>query len=167
MVKGDLPFAHELLARGADVNARNERGEAALLYVTHYNRGAIIRDLVAAGSEVNLPKEDGLTPLMLAAMQGKGTTGENSGLNSPAVRFIPEEQDFLGAARAAPSLGSTLRRAAWQLGPQVQDVWVAALIDAVSLDRSRQPLQLVEQVGIVRPHRARLPDPAAVLDRWG
>ena len=63
----------------ASVNARDDQGKTALMYVKSelYDDASadIIRSLVAAGADVNAADEDGATPLMLLASQDFSETG--------------------------------------------------------------------------------------------
>jgi ankyrin repeat protein len=67
--------AKQLLAQGADVNARDDEGETALMSVCKppYVGGgdlAMAKLLLAHGAEVNARGPGGVTPLMLAASSG-------------------------------------------------------------------------------------------------
>ena len=55
-----------LLARGAEVNARNGTGLAALHGAAFEGNPATIRQLLESGAEVNVADERGFMPLMMA-----------------------------------------------------------------------------------------------------
>ena len=60
-----------LIDSGADVNAKDERGNTALIYATEARPAinlAVTEMLVKAGADVNTTGEDGMTALMYAAM---------------------------------------------------------------------------------------------------
>ncbi len=60
-----------LIDAGADVNARDERGNTALIYAAEARPAinlAVTEMLVKAGADVNIKGEDGMTALMYAAM---------------------------------------------------------------------------------------------------
>lgn len=82
---GHAPTVELLLAAGAQVNRRTAKGSTALLMAATTTVGlsplhlrvarpdfpAVVRALVHAGADVNLPGQDGLTPLMAAMRWGK------------------------------------------------------------------------------------------------
>ena len=79
--KGDLESVHALLARGADVNARDREGMTPLAFdidvvPDHAKATAIARTLIAAGADVNLKDETETTPLKLAVYQFEDRKGE-------------------------------------------------------------------------------------------
>jgi ankyrin repeat protein len=104
-----------LLARGADPNLRDTRGDTPLLLAADHSF-PIVRALVEGGARVDLANEDGRTPLMSAAQY-----------SLEAVRFLLErgadashrDHDGLSAltiARAAakPDIEAALREAGAQ-----------------------------------------------------
>lgn len=61
-----------LLLRGADPNARDERGQSALLIALKEESEKALKSLMAhPGLDVNLANPAGETPLMLAALRGR------------------------------------------------------------------------------------------------
>ena len=62
----DLSVAELLLAHGADVNARNQTGEAPLHYASKTDNTAIMELLIAHKAEVDAKARDGATPLLAA-----------------------------------------------------------------------------------------------------
>lgn len=56
-----------LLARGADVNARNGAGQTVLMMLSDDATADLVWDLINAGADVNAKDEDGDTPLIEAA----------------------------------------------------------------------------------------------------
>lgn len=68
--KGNTAKIEKLLARGADVNARNKSGWTALMHAAVNGHTAIIKALLAAGADVNAKNKNGGTALMQAARYG-------------------------------------------------------------------------------------------------
>ena len=101
--KGDLENIRALLARGADVNARDKEGMTPLAFnldatPDQATATAITRMLIAAGADVNLKDETETTPLQLAVYQYEDRKGE-------LVRVLLEA----GAdANAADDYGTTV-----------------------------------------------------------
>lgn len=72
---GDVAALRQLLANGADVNARDERGWPALAYAVYnieLKRGNVkaVQALIAAGADIEAAIAYGVRPLMLAAGYG-------------------------------------------------------------------------------------------------
>lgn len=73
---GDLEHARQLLAAGADVNAKDEGGWTALMkacYNAEQKRGyaEVVQALIDAGADIEAPIGYGVRPLMLAAGYGE------------------------------------------------------------------------------------------------
>ena len=70
---GDITKLRDLLARGANVNIRDERGKTALAYTTDLSENAealeIAAALIAAGADVNLKDSIGMTVLIEAVYE--------------------------------------------------------------------------------------------------
>jgi ankyrin repeat protein len=62
---GDLHIVQALLARRAEVNAKDNVGMTALIYASRYGRFDIVQALLANGAEVNA-SADGMTALVAA-----------------------------------------------------------------------------------------------------
>lgn len=60
----------DLLARGADINARDAHGITALVRAVYKGRLQMVRDLIDHGADLNATRDDGVTPLGLAAFFG-------------------------------------------------------------------------------------------------
>ena len=78
---GDLESIRALLAKGADVNARDRDGMTPLAFdievvPDHARATEIARTLIAAGADVNLKNETETTPLKLAVYQFEDRKGE-------------------------------------------------------------------------------------------
>jgi ankyrin repeat protein len=68
VINNNQKCVDQLLAGGADPNAQTTpQGTTPLLQATEFGRIGIVRSLLAAGADVNLPDAQGSTPLMLAA----------------------------------------------------------------------------------------------------
>jgi ankyrin repeat protein len=72
VVLGDIAKVDNLLARGADVNAREEvsPGRTALIIAAGEDDGEIAAALLKQGADVNAMSGDGSSALMYAAMEG-------------------------------------------------------------------------------------------------
>ena len=57
-----------LMDRGADVNGRDEKGDAALHVAIRDNRLLLVKRLIDQGADVTLPDGEGRTPIELAAI---------------------------------------------------------------------------------------------------
>jgi len=70
--RGDAAAANILIAKGADVNARDHRGYTALMFAAQYDGDAValVRLLLAHGADVTPVAED-QTALSLAAKRGE------------------------------------------------------------------------------------------------
>lgn len=67
---GDTVNMRELLAAGADVNAKDGEGRTALMFAVTNMHTDIARELLEHGADVNATANDGGTALMLAASSG-------------------------------------------------------------------------------------------------
>ena len=88
--RGDLGAVQKLLADGADVNERDERGRTAVTAAAVDDRVDIARVLIDAGADVDLQDGDRNNPLLV--------TGETGSV--PMLREV---------LRAKPNLGATNR----------------------------------------------------------
>jgi ankyrin repeat protein len=67
---GDMANAKKALAIGADVNAKNSRGQTPLHFAAFYNDTELAEMLIDNGADVNAKNSRGQTPLHLAAYCG-------------------------------------------------------------------------------------------------
>jgi ankyrin repeat protein len=63
---GDANAVQVLLARGADVNAKTNNGQTALMLASGYRHLDVVQALLAAGADVNAKDSRGRTALSLA-----------------------------------------------------------------------------------------------------
>lgn len=71
MNAGDLDLAQLLLANGADVSARDKDGATALMTIMRYGSGGVIQALLAKGADLNARNNSGQNALMYAAWLGE------------------------------------------------------------------------------------------------
>ncbi len=84
----DSEQLEHILARGADINARNGDGVTALVRAAYNGRLQMVRALIDHGADLNATREDGFTPLGLAAFFG----------HTDVVRVLVERGADLGKA---------------------------------------------------------------------
>ena len=68
--RGELPVVRGLLADGARIEARDQRGRTALLAATHRNRVEVARFLIQEGADVNAKDFIQDTPFLYAGAEG-------------------------------------------------------------------------------------------------
>jgi uncharacterized protein len=68
---GEIVVVRRLLATGARINARDNRGRTALLAATHRNRVDVARFLIQEGADVNAKDFIQDTPFLYAAAEGR------------------------------------------------------------------------------------------------
>ena len=95
-----LEFVRQLIARGADVNARATRrpplgttqlntvGATPFLLAARTADAALMRELAKLGADPLMPNADGTTPLMVAAGVGTNSPPEDPGTESEVVEAI-------------------------------------------------------------------------------
>jgi len=69
--RGELVVVKKLLASGARIDARDQRGRSALLAATHRNRIEVARYLIQEGADVNAKDFIQDTPYLYAAAEGR------------------------------------------------------------------------------------------------
>ena len=67
---GDAGRVQQLIASGADPNAKNDKGSTALTIAVLMDKPDIARILLNAGADINAKNDVGATPLMAAATGG-------------------------------------------------------------------------------------------------
>lgn len=67
---GNLEIVRTLLLAGASVNAKNDSGRTALMYLRESATPDLVRELLSAGAKINARDESGGTALMNAAARG-------------------------------------------------------------------------------------------------
>lgn len=102
---GDLDLLLDLLARGAEVDGRDENQRTALMYGCRAGDHAISLALITAGADVNARDGSGATPLMYAAASGAGQLVEL--LMSSGARIGDRNKDGFRASDLADLGGYT------------------------------------------------------------
>jgi ankyrin repeat protein len=69
--RGDLATAKTLLAKGASLGTRDERGRTALMAATHANQVEVAAYLINAGADVNATDNIHDTPYLYAGAEGR------------------------------------------------------------------------------------------------
>ncbi|MEI6614222.1 MAG: ankyrin repeat domain-containing protein, partial [Chrysiogenales bacterium] len=69
-LNGQEKVAEILIAKGADVNARNVKKRTPLHNAAGMGHKAVVKSLLTKGAEVNAQDDSGLTPLHTAALDG-------------------------------------------------------------------------------------------------
>jgi uncharacterized protein len=97
---GSLEFVRELVARGADVNARatrrppigttqvNASGATPFLLAARTADAPLMRELIKLGANPLTPNADGTTPLMIAAGVGTNSPPEDPGTEDEVVEAV-------------------------------------------------------------------------------
>jgi hypothetical protein len=68
---GDIDGIARVLADGADVDGRDERGRTALLVATWADQAGAVRALLAAGADVDLQDDQRDNPFLVAGAEGR------------------------------------------------------------------------------------------------
>lgn len=68
--RGDTEIVRDLLARGADANARDRYGQTGVMLAAHGGHLATVQLLVEHGADLNITAKFGLSAMMLAVVAG-------------------------------------------------------------------------------------------------
>lgn len=116
---GSLEFTRQLIAAGADINARatsrppvgvsdlNMRGGTAFLLAARTADADLMRLLVELGADPHIPNNDNSTPLMVAAGLGTGAPGEDPGTEEEALEAVQYALSLGSDINAVDDLGNT------------------------------------------------------------
>ena len=148
----DLEFVRQMVARGADVNARmiedpNTRfrkgyswiGATPLLMAAKVADAPLVRVLLELGADPALTTEEDTTLLMVAAGVGIASPGEDGGTEAEAFECMQVVLDLGGDINAVDANGETaLHGAVYRLAPSVVQL---------VLDHGADTFTLVNQSG--------------------
>ena len=67
---GDTGAVRDLLARGADVDARDRYGQTALMLAAHHGDLELVELLIGSGARLDVTAKYGLSAVMLAVVAG-------------------------------------------------------------------------------------------------
>ena len=122
--RGELSRADELIAAGADINARDRFGNTALAYAAGGGHQQVVEMLLSCGADVGVKNNNGLTCLDLAAARGH-----------TAIAALLRHARFFHAARDGDArLLAQLMDAGADVNAQHTDGWTA-LMTAALYDR--------------------------------
>lgn len=68
---GDMAEVEALIAKGADVNAKDENDRTPLSWAAYYDKREVVELLISKGADVNAKDNVGMTPLHEAIRRGK------------------------------------------------------------------------------------------------
>src|SRR5262245_6802320 len=74
--RADVGAIRDLLARGADVDARDRHGQTGLMRAAHAGHRSVVEVLVAHGADLDVAAKFGLSALMLAIVAGHAEIAE-------------------------------------------------------------------------------------------
>lgn len=66
-LEGETATVKQLLAKGADVNAKDAEGRTALMFAVANSHAGTVKAILQSGARINARSHDGGTALMLAA----------------------------------------------------------------------------------------------------
>ena len=114
-----LEFVRQLVARGADVNARatrrpplgttglNTTGATPFLLAARTADAALMRELVKLGADPLMPNADNTTPLLVAAGVGTNSPPEDPGTESEVVEAVKVALELGNDINAVDKNGET------------------------------------------------------------
>jgi ankyrin repeat protein len=176
-----LELVAELVAHGADVNARQRKepkdgfrnllkraGATPFLLAAKAADLELMRVLVANGADPLMSTEGDATPLMVAAGVGIWQTGESPGTNAEALDAVKLALQLGGDVKAVDANGDTaLHGAAYRGADDIVQFLVdnGAQLDVIN-ERGWTPLRIAE--GVVYPNTFnRRPEMAMLLRKLG
>lgn len=123
--RGEQSRAEELVAAGADVNARDRFGYSALMYAAGVGHVGVVELLLAAGADANAKNKNNLTGLELAAARG----------HAGVVALLRNARFFHAARDGDVGLLTQMLDAGVDVNAQHTDGWTA-LMTAALFDRA-------------------------------
>jgi len=108
---GDTDRLRDLLARGADINARDDYGWTALRYAVRTRNIEVVDMLIDFGADVNLCSKSGRTPLMSAVANNASNIAQR--LVESGADIMAKNRDGLTAydiAKRGGGMGSSIVR---------------------------------------------------------
>ncbi len=115
-MNGDLPRVKTLLAKGADINAKDSNGATALIVASLYGNLEVVRELLSKGADINAKDHDGMTALMLASITGhvdvvqvllaKGADVETKENDGATALILASENGFTEVVKALLAKGA-------------------------------------------------------------
>ena len=155
-----LQFVRELVARGADVNARlargtsgrgklSEIGATAFLFAAHTADLALMRLLVEQGADPKIPNADNCPPLLAAAGIGTIAPGEEAGSEEEILEALEYLLKLGADINAVDKNGETaMHGAAYKNAPKVVAFLASHGADSKTWNRANKygwtPLQIAE-----------------------
>ncbi len=176
---GSLEFVRQLVAHGADVNARLKTGKSGRAQLSRVGASpfllaavtddvAYMRLLVELGADPSLPNGDGATPLMAAAGLGTMAPTEEAGTEEEAIEAVNYALSLGAEVNTVDKNGETaMHGAAYKNFPKIVDLLAAKGAKAEVWNKANKwgwtPLRIAEgyRVGNFKPS----PETLAALQR--
>ena len=140
--RAHLPMVRLLLGRGANVNAKDDRGQTALMYVSN---DEIARLLIQRGADINLKGDEGMTMLLRAASEGRLDVVRlllSRGASIDAEDFMGRTPLIAAIDQGFPAVARVLIQNRANVNAQDNRGWTPLIHAASAKDRDILPLLL-------------------------
>jgi len=112
IIGDDTVPVEALLAKGADVNAKDKDGMTALVFAAKFGCTEILKTLLSKGADVNAKDKDGVTALLYAAMLGR--------------KYSSKREDYSEIAKILLDNGADVN------ATTIEDEWTALMYAAMN-----------------------------------